>query len=50
MNRADEDYLYPRPYAKDAAVAPLTLQSISGMEEHHFSARILPANEQNGKF
>ena len=50
MNRADEDYLYPRPEPRDVNVYPLTLENISSEVPKFFEARVLTTADDNGKF
>ena len=50
MNRADEDYLYPRPEPRDVNVSKLTLANISSEEPKFFEARVLTTSGDNGKF
>ena len=50
MRRADKDILYPRSRAREADVSPISLETISSMDEHFFEAKILPVSDDNGKF
>lgn len=50
MNRASEDYLYPRDTAPKIPISEMSLKSISADKEQFFQASVLPHNKENGKF
>ena len=50
MNRASEDYLYPRDTASKIKIAEMSLQTISADKEMFFHATPLPVNDENGHF
>jgi len=50
MNRASEDYLYPRDTAPKITISEMSLKSISSDKEQFFQASVLPHTKENGKF
>jgi len=50
MNRASEDYLYPRDTQPKIKISEMSLKTISSDKELFFQASVLPHTKENGKF
>ena len=48
MNRADEDYLYPRTMAQSTKVSKINLDTITSFKENYFEAKIQPMTDEEG--